>query len=511
MRTKYAFKNMAMSMFSQIVIILLGFISRRIFLDILGTEYLGLNGLLTNILSAMVLIEGGIGISIVYNLYKPLAEDDKEKIIALIQLYKKSYRILALIVLCICIILYPFLDVLIKSENQVKDILVVYCIFVAKSIFSYLYAHKWALINADQKEYVLTRNILIFQVIGMVSKIVILLITSNYIFYILIEMGLFLVQNVINSRVVDKKYSYIKTHKKYEIDACTAKNIKINVKAMFMKNIGYYAITSTDNILISSFISLETVGLYSNYSMIISQLSALINPIIGSIGNGIGNLIATENNEKTYLIFNITYLVSFWVYSFAAIFLYNLLEPFINWWLGDGYLLGGLTLIVLLINFYINGVGSATNIFKIKAGLFAQDKYASIIEGIINLITSVLFIEYFGLDGIFIGTTLSYVALSFWNQPRIVFKVFFKKPLRDYFSKYIIFLGTGIGTWGITTLMCNNLLHGYSFIELIFRGIICIFVPNIIYVVLFSRTKEFKYLINVIKIQLFGSRFKNKY
>ncbi len=173
--------------------------------------------------------------------------------------------------------------------------------------------------------------------------------------------------------------------------------------------------------------------------------------------------------------------------------------------------MGGLTLIVLLINFYINGVGSATNIFKIKAGLFAQDKYASIIEGIINLITSVLFIEYFGLDGIFIGTTLSYVALSFWNQPRIVFKVFFKKPLRDYFSKYIIFLGTGIGTWGITTLMCNNLLHGYSFIELIFRGIICIFVPNIIYVVLFSRTKEFKYLINVIKIQLFGSRFKNKY
>ena len=324
MRIEHSIKNISMSIISQVVIILLGFISRKIFINSLGSEYLGINGLLTNVLSAMVLIEGGIGISIVYNLYKPLAEDDRPKIIALIKLYKKAYFVLAIIMLCISYSLYPFLNKLMKTDSDIPGLGIVYFLFVMKSVCSYLYAYKWAIINSDQRGYHLAKNNLIFQVISMISKIIILLISKSYILYLIIEFIIFIIQNNVNSRLVDKLYPYLKTKENYTIDYETKNSIKKNVKAMFIQNIGSYAIHSTDNIIISSIINVSVVGIYSNYTMIIGQLSSLVSSIIGGISNSVGNLIATESTEKVYSVFKISYFISFWVYSFSTIFLYNL-------------------------------------------------------------------------------------------------------------------------------------------------------------------------------------------
>ncbi|EOU1724852.1 hypothetical protein M1Z83_003063 [Clostridium perfringens] len=502
MRTKHAFRNIAMGIFSQLVIIILGFISRKIFLDNLGSEYLGINGLLTNILSAMVLIEGGLGISIVYNLYKPLAEDDKEQIIALIQLYKKAYWILAFFILVISFSFYPFLGKIMKSSGDVKGIFLVYCIFVFKSVLSYVYSYKWALINADQRGYFLAKNNLIFQVISMVLKIIILMATKNYILYLLIELILFILQNIFNSNIVNKRYNYIKTKEKYKIKKETRENIIKNVKAMFIQNIGSYAIFGTDNILISSFISVSAVGLYSNYTMIMGQLASLIGQFIGGISNSVGNLIATEDKEKAYSVFNLVYLMNFWVYSFATIFLFNLLEPFINWWLGDGYLLNNFTFIILLINFYLSGMRRTILTFKSKGGFFSQDKYAPILEGVINLITSLLFVKYFELAGIFLGTTVSYLLFSFWNQPRIVYRNLFQKRLKTYFIKYIVYLFIMLLVGWVTTNACDLIVSGYSFTSLIVRGVVCVIIPNIIYFIIFFKTKEFQYLWISIKDQM---------
>lgn len=160
MRTMHSIKNISISIFSQIIIVILGFISRKIFLDSLGIEYLGIDGLLTNILSMLVLIEAGIGASIVYNLYKPLAENDQNKIIALVQLYKKIYRILAMTVLVISVMIYPFLSYLMKDGDDISNVAIIYLIFVAKNVITYLNAHKRSLINADQRGYILVRWIL---------------------------------------------------------------------------------------------------------------------------------------------------------------------------------------------------------------------------------------------------------------------------------------------------------------------------------------------------------------
>ncbi|WP_342613882.1 hypothetical protein [Peribacillus frigoritolerans] len=494
MRTILSMKNISIGILSQVIIILLGFISRKVFLDSLGIEYLGIDGLLTNVLSVIALIESGIGISIVYYLYKPLSENDHKKIISLIQLYKKVYRVLAIIVLILGLCLYPLMDNLVKGGESITNFTIIYYIFIAKNIVSFLNAYKLALINADQRGYVTAKTNLVFQIMTTTVKIIILVLTNNYILYLSLELLLFMIQNIVNGHIVNKRYSYILTKKKYPIDIETKGNLITNVKAMFLHNIGGFLVFGTDNILISSLVSITMVGIYSNYLMITQQLAALVNPILGGIGASVGNLIATESNEKNYSIFKVSYLVNFWIYSLCVIFLYNLLEPFISWWLGSQYLFNNNAFILILINFYLAGMRTTISTFKIKAGLFVQDKYIPLLEGGINLLASIILSKYFGLAGIFMGTTISTILTIFWTQPIIVYKYLFKKPVNSYFLIYLYYAILTVVACGITTFICNIFTDGNGIMAIIFKGIICLIVPNLIYFILFYRNREFQYI-----------------
>lgn len=499
MRTKESIKNISINMLSQIVIILLGFISRKVFINSLGSEYLGINGLMSNVLSLLGLVESGIGVSIVYNLYKPLAENDERKVISLIQLYKKTYIVLSIVVFTLSLVIYPIMLKVVKSSATTVYITIIYFIFVLRNIISYLYAHKWSLINADQKGYVLVKYNIVFNIVTLLARIAILSITQNYIAYLLIEIMILVFQNIFNGRVVDKRYPYIKTKEIIPVEKETKNNIIKNVRALFLHNIGGYCVNGTDNILISAFINLKTVGLYSNYTMIIGQLSNLISPILGGINASVGNLIATESEDKSHQVFKVAYLVNFWIYSISVIFLYNTLEPFLNWWIGEGYLIDRFTFIIVLLNFYITGMRASISTFKNKAGIFVQDKYVPLIESVINLGISIILVKYFGLVGIFLGTTISTLSIVFWNVPRLVYKYVFKYSLKEYFIKYFIYFILTIIVGGITTQVCNLLIEGTTFVILCIKGVICLIIPNIIYGLLFYRTKEFKYLVNAFR------------
>ena len=497
MRIKNSMKNIYINILTQIVITLLGFFSRKVFLDSLGIEYLGINGLLTNILSMLGLVEGGIGASIVYNLYKPLANNDKPKIIALVQLYKKIYSILAIGIFILGLSLYPFLGILMNEGGNIPFISIIYIIFLIKNIISYLNAHKWSLINADQRGYILAKYNLLFNVITTISKVIILITTKNYILYLLIEAAIFIIQNIYNGKVVEKRYPYIKTKDKYIVEKEVKDNLIMNVKALFLHNIGGYCVFGTDNILISALINVKTVGLYSNYTMIISQVSSLLTPIINGIGASVVNLIATESKEKNYEIFKVANFISFWIYSFCSIALYNLINPFITWFFGEGLLLDRLTLLIVLINFYITGMRNVINIFKSKAGIFSQDKYVPIIESVINLGSSLILVKYLGLAGIFIGTTISSITIPLWIQSKLVYNNVFNKSVLEYFKNYVIYIIMTVIASIITNRICYIFEINNNFTSLIFKGIICFIIPNMLFLLVFFKTSEFQYLWNV--------------
>jgi O-antigen/teichoic acid export membrane protein len=508
MRVNNAINNIFVGVLCQLFIAFLGFISRKVFLDSLGVEYLGVNALLTSILSMLALIEGGIGASIVYSLYKPLAANDRSRVIALIQLYKKAYACFAVIFFILSIIMYPFLDNLMNESEQIPFIAAIYFIFVIKNIITFLNAHKVSLINADQKGYVLVRVDFIFQVITTVAKIIVLIKTENYILYLLIELVIFSIQTIFNGRIVDKRYSYIKTTVNYTIDEKERSKIINNIKAIFLHNVGTFCVFGTDNILISAFVSVVALGIYSNYTMIISQVSSLIFITLSGIGASVGNLIATENSHKNYQVFQVVYFVNFWLCSVSVIFLYNLLEPFITWWLGAEYMLDSIILTAILLNFYITGMRSSILTFKTKGGIFVQDRYVPLIEAAINLAISIVLVKLYGLLGIFVGTTISTLSTTFWNVPRLVYKNIFNISVWIYFKKYIYYTLLTLATCFLTTTICNLFVVEKGFRSLVEIGLISIIIPNSLYIVIFCKSREFQYIKNVLILAL--SKAKRK-
>lgn len=509
MRLKHSFKNITIGILTQVSITLLGFISRRVFLNSLGTEYMGLNGLLTNVLSMLSLVEGGIGVSIVYSLYKPLAENNKEKIIALVQLYKKLYEIIAVVVAILSVIIYPMIDIVIAETDTIKYIPIVYGIFVAKNIISYLNAHKWSLINADQKGYVIAKYNLFFNILTTIIRIIVLKLTSNYILYLILELLVIIIQNIWNGAIVDKYYPYIKTKYKYAIDTVEKKLMLKNVRAIALHNIGAYCVFGTDNLLISFFVNLKTVGLYSNYTMVINQLLGILKPIINGISDSIGNLIVTESKEKTYEVFKLINLINFWIYGFTTIFLYNLLEPFITWFLGDGLLLNKFTFNVILINYYINGMRDSISLFKSKAGIFSNDRYYPLLEAIINLGCSIILVKYFGLAGIFLGTTISTILIPLWIPAKLVYNIVFERNAIEYFKQYLFFFLIMIMGGVMGTLCCDLVTIPNQFISLVLKGIIIVIVVNCSFIVCLFKTSEFTALARLLKKTLMH-KFKNK-
>ena len=273
----------------------------------------------------------------------------------------------------------------------------------------------------------------------------------------------------------------------------------INVKSLFLHNIGGYFVFGTDNLLVGSLINVATVGLYSNYNMIIGQLNGLITNVLYGIGSSVGNLIAIEEKEKVYEIFNIIYFISFWIYSVCSIALYNLIEPFIDWAFGKGLLLDKLTLIILLINFYLTGLRVVVNIFKSKAGIFAPDKYVPLIEAIINLVSSLVLVKVMGLAGIFLGTTISTISIPIWTQSKIVYNKIFEKSVSEYFKKYFIYIGLTLISGFLVTTICGLINVGNDFISIVLKGMVCVGLTSVFYCVLFFKTREFKYLLTIVQ------------
>lgn len=497
MRTINSMKNIAVSIFLQIIIILLGFMSRKVFLDSLGTEYLGVNGVLTNIIAILSLVEAGISGSLTYNLYKPLADNNRDKIIALVQLYKKVYKVLALIIFGVSLMIYPFLDNLLKGSEQVTFVKLAFFIFVIKNIVYYFYEHKVAIIVADQKEYVLTRIYMMFHVITTIGKMIILILTRDFILFLVIELFTNTLHCLINNQVVKKRYPYLFTKEQYQLEIQEKSGLITQVKALFLHKVGTYFIYGTDNILISYFLGVTTVGLYANYLMIIGQVGALFTPILSGMTASVANVITVEGKDKQYSVFNMVYLINFWLYSIGIIFLFNLLEPFINWWLGAGYVLDRFTFIILLVNFYLTGMRASITTFKEGGGIFVLDKFTPMIEAGLNVGVSVVLVHYLGLAGIFIGTTISLLAV-FWYAPRLVYKNIFAKNVSTYFVKYGLYGALALGTCAITTFVVDALFTGNSFFLLIAKGLVCLIVPNLLYLTIFYKRPEFQYLKGII-------------
>ena len=502
-------KNVGGSFIQNFVYNIIRFISRTVFIHLMGETFLGVNSLFTNVLSVLSLAELGIGTAINYSLYKPLAEKNNEKIRTLMQFYKKAYRIIALIVTIIGLSIIPFLGVLIKDGSGIDNIILIYLLFLFNMTFSYLYSYKRTLIVADQKSYKLVPILLTCNIAVTVIQIAILFMTKNFILYLVAQSVFVILENIIVSKYIDKKYPILIEKTPIQpMEEEEKKTLKKNVKALIFHRIGEVLVHSVDSLIISAFISIAVVGIYSNYLLLLTMIQSFISLLFGSIVASVGNLIASDR-ERSHDVFKITNFICFSLYCVSAICFYNLFNPFITIWAGEKFLLPIITVNVIVINFYLTGMRTPTLTFKNAAGIYDADKYDPIVQAIVKLVISIILVNYMGITGVFLGSVISGM-IPCVRRPIILYRELFKMKSIHYFKVYAFqILLVTLAAFGSGLLLESfNLPSGV--LEIAIRLLVSVSIPSIIILILFHKTEEFKYVLSLVRKVLKRGKFNEE-
>lgn len=492
-------RNTIFGLTSQFLFLVLAFVCRTVLIKKLGTEVLGINALYSNILSILSLAELGIGNTLIFSLYKPLANNDDAAIASIMKYYKKLYTYIAIAVLVIGLALLPVLKFLISNDINIstRDLYIYYLLFLANSCFSYVMCYKQSLINADQKLFVIKIFNCIFYIILYGLQIACLFIFKNYIIHLSIFSLVTLFQNIALSIWADKHYSYTKIKNPAPIDAETKKTINHNIRSTFIYKLGFVLENCTDNILISVLVSTIAVGVYSNYNMLVGAVTGVINVFIYALYASVGNLSVENDPQKSYKIFNVLLLFFQYVGTFATICFFTVFNDFIAIWVGPEFLFDFKTVIVICVSFYFTVATCPIWIFRENFGLYKEVKYLTLATAIVNIGLSILLGIYWGILGILAATIIGRLLTNYSIEPFILFKkVFNKKPVW-YFVKQIIIFVAMAGLGALLYFVYSFFPNGFGWIVL--EILINLVVITSLFVLCTFKTEEFKYIKNVAK------------
>ncbi|MCI8794879.1 MAG: oligosaccharide flippase family protein [Bacilli bacterium] len=498
MRKKNSIKNMLAATSSNIITIIIGLVAQAIFIKILGTEYLGLNGLFSNIITMLGIVELGIGSAIVYNLYKPIADNDYEQIKSLMQLYKKSYHIIAIIVLIIGVSIIPVLPFFIEEVTVPINTNAIYLLFLLEVVFSYLLSYKRSILYANQKNFIVNLVHICYTILMNTFQLLALYIYKNFYIYLAIKILFRIIENIVITFIANKLYPYIKDKNVEKLDKEVEKDIYIKVKGLFFHKIGSFLVSSSDNLVISKMLGIITVGLYSNYYMIINSVQTIFNQLIQSMTASIGNLLVTEKKEKVFDVFLKIRFFNFWIASFSAISVLIIMESFINIWIGSKYLLPTGVLIVLCFNLYQKLMRNTYLSFKEASGTFHEDRFVPLIESFLNIFFSIILCLKFGLMGIFLGTVVSGLALWCYSYPKYVYKKLFDRSYKEYALSTLGYIMCFIALASISLFLSKIYMLNNPFLEFAKNVGIAVLIPNILIIVIFYKTNNFQYYKNMI-------------
>lgn len=500
-RTGNAFKAAAVGTSNQIVNLVCGFVFRTVFLMVLSKEYLGLNGLFTNVLNVLSLAELGIAGAIIYRMYEPIALNNEEKVAQMMCFYKNIYRIIALIVTVIGLSILPAIKFLIKNPEEIPsdiNIYVVYVLFLAQSVTSYLFVYKNSILTADQKGYINSACSMFGNILNTALRIAVLFITKDFIATLITGIVVSLTVNIVNSIIATKMYPCI-FKGKHKLDKTSKKTILKDTAALACHKIGGVVVGSTDNILLSAFIGIGVLGIYSNYSLLMVAVAGLIGQLLGTFTSSVGNAKLNLTSDDFFKTYKRLLYINLVIVSCACVSMYCLLEPFITVWLDEGMLLDNNVVIVLIISYFLSQFRHVNINFTSATGLFRKDRLRPLIEAAVNLTASIVLVNYLGVMGIFLGTIISNLLVVFWREPYLLFKNEFKavNKLWKYFTLIALF-----GAY--TTLMSYGLNAVFNFMPnivgyVILKFAICAVVPLGTICVLTFWTDEFKYFISLIK------------
>lgn len=507
-RTENVARNMIFNAPLQIVTILLGFWLRTVFIYTLGKDYLGINGLFTNILTILSLAELGIGDAIMFSLYKPMAQNDPEKVKSIMQLYRKAYQTVGIVIAVAGLAIIPFLGLLIADKpNIYEDLRLIYCLFLANTVISYFLSYKKDVITADQKNYIVFAYKNMFLFLQILGQTIVLYLTHNYIAYLIMMIACTFLNNYFISRKADRLYPYLTEKDVTPLKRDEKQTIFANVKALIVYKLGTVVLEGTNNIVICAILGISLVGVVSNYTLIIGTVLIVLLQIMEAFTASIGNLNAVSDRAQQELVFNKFLFISEWLYGFCSIALLLFLNMLIDLWIGKEYLLSPIIVFALVLHFFIKGIQFVPFTFRTTMGLFDQAKAAPVIAAALNLGLSIILAYRLGLFGVFLATSIARFFTMGIIDPWLIYKRFNKSPY-SYYAKYfgyllLTFLNYCFSYWILSLIPLNG------WIGLFVKAFTCLLVTNLFYYLAFSRTVILKEIQQSV-VNLLMKRFYSK-
>lgn len=490
-RTKNTSRNIVAGLWKRFSTIILNFVNRSIIIYILGAEFSGLNSLFTSVIGVLNIAELGIDMAIVQSMYKPIAEGNKKRICELLTLYKKSYYIVGTVILGVGIILIPFIPLLINEELPSNvNLYVLYVLYLINSVISYfMYAYRESLLYAHQREdisHIFRTNILIGK--NIVQALVLLLFKQYYI-YLVIEISATIANNIWIGIKTKRIYpEYVCVNEKVKMPA----EIKEQLKGLVLGNVCDKARNSLDSIILSMYLGLTVVAVYNNYYYIYSALYSIILSVCNAMSASIGNSIVTETVEKNYENLQKFSFIIAWMTGWISICMLCLYQPFMELWMGKELMLSDENMFLFCIYFYAINMNNIRNQFISGTGIWWKLKYSNVGEAIGNIILNIVLGKLFGITGILAATIITIIGFNFIWRTRILFDNYFKELSLSEYLKNHCFWSFAVIIAAIITWKVCALVSGTTIIRLLANAMICVILPNIIMVMFFFKTKQFK-------------------
>jgi len=503
-RTKSATRNMLFGWLLQVYNLILPFVVRTAMIYIMGVQYLGLNSLFISIISVLNLAELGIGNAMVFSMYKPIAEDDHDKICKLMNLYRLYYRIIGLVVGILGIAVVPFLSKLIKSDIPADvNIYVLYFLNLGATVCTYwLFAYKSSLLYAYQKNHVESKLNIIISTIKTVMQLAALYFTRNYYTYLVIAIIFQIITNVIIAIVTTRMFPQYKARGRLEKNE--VREINCRIRDLCTSKLGTVVINQVDTIVISAFLGLTMLAVYQNYFYILTSVRGVITVALHACVAGIGNSIIVETEEKNLNdLKKLTFIVA-WFSGWGACCFLCLYQPFMKIWMGESLMLEYGAIICFCIYFFVLEINQLLSVYKEAGGLWHEDRFRPLVTALVNLAMNLIMVQFWGIYGIILSTVLSTLFVGMpWLLHNLFTVLFKRKELIPYLKLLAEYVVVTVIAACITLAICSSLQLA-DWPMLIVRTIICCIVPNIIFLAVYFRRKEFCEAVSLLNVMTKG-------
>lgn len=480
-RTEFAKRNIIFGLLNKLVMTVIPFIIRTAVIYKLGADYLGLNSLFSAILQTFNVVELGFSSAIVFNMYKPFAENNFDKVRSLLAFYRKVYRTIGISILVVGLCLLPFLRLLIKGDvPDDVNIHYIYIFFLSGTVISYLgVAYKASLLSVAQRQDIISNIDTILGIFRSLLQLGCILLFNNFYLYVLCIPLFNLLYNIVIANVSKRKYP------EYYCEGTLTKeelqSIKKQIKGLALGKIGLVSRNSMDSIALSMFCGLIDVTVYANYYLIFTSVSAILLVVIQAILGSVGNSIAVESQEKNYKDFGKFNFAFVAITSLFSIFMLCLYHPFMEFWVGKDLSATSIVEALFCIYFFIVHIGQIRAVYSSAAGLWWEFRYLQIAESILNPILNFGLGYIWGMKGILLATIITVFSFSIIGIGKKTVNLCFNRSSIEYFIvtfKYSLL--TLIAAF-ISYTLCYSMLIDNVIAVLFVRSLVVIVVFLIVY------------------------------